>query len=961
MVGHHIYTSSYFKYGSHTRNPGTYTVELTQDIFGADTDEVIFKLNQMCASVPESLTPRNTNESILRLYHILPDTTIVTRSWFVTDEITNRGTVPYSHSLIFRGSDNEKFLKNPAKAFDINSAEPYKSYLERVNIDSPTKLSTKYDPREEDYSEPFAIRKDDWITQFGMDSELFAKYYISLGRAVCGKGSSRVAVILPKGMDGERLILATLSLLPQFMKRKFAAVSKWTGMMDGSGSTAVNGIQLLCYYDELPVSESGFPIIDLTGQGRHANIATPTGPESGYAAWIWQNLDDRGKISEYDQFIEANFSSVLSKIPFEVIANTYVLWMNKNIEHCSNKNLTLMMLLIAGSFAKNFPKFDFISNTLERITIRLLNNADITDYDGKTVQAACVLAANGSAGAKELVDALFDAFRKVKNEEKNDEYWEKLFIVLQYYRSVYETGQNNPDKNKAISKLYESLSFTEKNQKCEKIAHEALIINCRHLRDTILTDKEDSDKAFSLYKIRSVVFKNVFGLPDTFFQLKDEGKNHAFDAERFFELEKFDIETLGYVPTIQHWIQAIDYAENLTVQRRAELWMLYYSKIKENKEEYISTLEKEKKAIVGGQNQVLTELCDSEEAAAEIAGYYREKFNTAWISASHPMDSDETWRFMHEWIERLHKVPPIKDVVLPYFCEKIGLTRDDVAVLAERLSAESVKTAARLYKKDEPVYNALNNIIKVDARAEFRELMFFSDMVNGFLKSLSINRLKYWYDKLPDPPLEWAVEIASSYGTSGHSFISHYLDLRMRKTSRLTEIAQAIELFKLVNILPADNKTSIINSLKSKLCSIDRECFKDFNVQMRFGSIKESMEKKDIGLFIYNFLSEDRNMPEEIMNVYSPHNRKRGYTVVVNDEPEFDYFSLRLLTIFFILFAGIAQLILFCFSDGAGPARIAEFMGKGFALVVPYVLSGLILITTIISVISLLRNGGNES
>ena len=122
------------------------------------------------------------------------------------------------------------------------------------------------------------------------------------------------------------------------------------------------------------------------------------------------------------------------------------------------------------------------------------------------------------------------------------------------------------------------------------------------------------------------------------------------------------------------------------------------------------------------------------------------------------MDSDETWRFMHEWIERLHKVPPIKDVVLPYFCEKIGLTRDDVAVLAERLSAESVKTAARLYKKDEPVYNALNNIIKVDARAEFRELMFFSDMVNGFLNPYRLSS-KYG---MTLPILLWnGLEIAS--------------------------------------------------------------------------------------------------------------------------------------------------------------------------------------------------------
>lgn len=958
MIGHHIYTSSYFKYGSNSKNPGTYTVELTQDIFGTDTDEVIFKLNQMCASVPETLTPRNTNESILRLYHILPDTTIISRSWFVTDEITNRGTVPYSHSLIFRGRDNEKFLKNPAKSFDINSTEHYKSYLERVNTDSPTKLSTKYDPKSEDYNEPFIFSKNDWITEFGLDSDLFAKYYISLGRAVCGKGNSHVAVILNKNMDGEKFILATLSLLPQFMKRKFAAVSKWTGMMDGSGSTAVNGIHLLCYYDESPMSESGFPVVDLTGEGRHANIAAPTGPESGYAAWIWQNIDDRAKLSEYDEFIEINFSSVLNKIPFEVIANTFVLWRNKNIEHCDNKVLTLMTLLIAGSFAKNFSKFDFISSTLERITDRLLNKVEISAYDDKTVQAVCVLAANGSAGAKKLVSALF-------TELKDQECWDRLVIVLQYYKSFFETTHiGDSERLTALSSLWACISLGSKSRECAEIAHEPLIAYCRKLRETILADRENSETAFLNYTKLIVDLKKAFELTDSFFQLRELGKDHSIDAERFFELEKFDIETLGYVPTIQHWIQAIDYTANLTVKHRSELWLLYYSKVRESREEYLSALEKEKKAIVGEQNQVLVELCESDEVTGEIIQYYREKFDTVWNGTSHSLDSDETWKYVNEWLERLHRVPPIEEILLPYICEKIGLTRDNIIPLAECLSGKSFETAAKLYKDDNLLYPTLESITKIDGTAGFQGNVFnsdiniYNDMYNVSKKTLFINRLKYWYNKFPEPPLEWAVEIALSIGGSGSAFISQYLDLRVSKTGLSSGKAEAIELFKLVNILHSDNKISNLNSLKYRLESIDKKYFKDYDVQLRFSSIKDPKVKNDIGYFIYNILDNDKSVPDDIKSFYSPHNRKRN-VVAENDGPILDNFTLGLLTVFLILFAGVAEFILFYFCEGA--AGIAEVMGKGFAVVFPYAMSGLILITTVISAISLLRNGGNES
>jgi len=185
----------------------------------------------MCATVPEAVAPRNTGRSLLRIFHLSPDTTIVGRSWFITDEITGRGTVPYAYNLIFRGrNDREAFLNHPAKAFSSDAHEPYRSFCARVITDAPAPISAEYDPKSADYTDQFVFSRNDWIESFGFDENLFTNYFANLYKAVCSRGNNKVGVILPgergqrekDGQRGELLILATLSLLPMFMKKSSA-------------------------------------------------------------------------------------------------------------------------------------------------------------------------------------------------------------------------------------------------------------------------------------------------------------------------------------------------------------------------------------------------------------------------------------------------------------------------------------------------------------------------------------------------------------------------------------------------------------------------------------------------------------------------------------------------------------------------------------------------------------------
>lgn len=977
MRGHHIYTSSWFKYGSNSKNPGTYTVELTNDIFGSDTEDVIFKLNQMCASVPETLTPRNTNESFLRLYHILPDTTVVSRSWFVSDEITGRGTVPYTHSLIFRGGDNERFLHCPSKSFDISSAEPYKSYLGRVSAEAPTEHSTRYDPRGEDYKEPFVYSQNEWIANLGIDEELFIKYYVSLGRAICSRSSTRLAVILPKNRDSEKLILATLSLLPLFMKRKFAAASKWTGLMDGSGSTAVSGIQLLCYYDESPVSESGFSVIDLTGSGRHANIAGPTLTEYNYTKWIWKNIDESKKLIEYENFIEQTFTTVLDKIPFEVVANSFFLWLNGNIDTYEIAKISL--LLIAGSFAKNFAKFEFIKSALDRTIKKLLERIIVSDYDIRRVQAVCLLATNGSVSAKKLVDKLFDEF-------KDKECWDKLAIILQYFKTVWETnaerdtaestfaeegtvtegsavGGINVDRNNAIKNLWSCIYLSDKSKECAKIAMEPLIIHCQKMRDTILTDKQKSDEVFTNYMKLSESLNKILKLPNTFFQLKDILKINSIDAERFFQLDAFDVGTLGYTPSALHWVQAINWAANLTVVRRCELWLLYYLKIKGNIGEYIIALEKAGKAE-HDRNRILSEFIESSsDAAKETAQFYMNDFTSRWNAGAHPLDSDATWNIVKEFLDRIERVPLDDQGVLEYIREMIGLKKDNIEWMAEQLSKDSFQTIDRLYKGIGSPAD-IRDIIDLDSLSIGSR--FSNDLATkirtGAKSQICINRMLYWYKNTSGALDEWAFAIATAKSNSVDSIVKVYFELRHSKMGVVSGKEEASEVFKIVDFLTAYGNLSINRSfdipysIKERLVSIDKESFKGHNIRKEFKNLYDSVWKSRVGEAIYDILKDDRNVSEDILNDYKCQKITNITMYSENNNFLFDWGILAIIATFLAIIAGFAEFILLILCGGNEIVTLV--LGKDLALIVPYSLVVLIIIATLFSVIRISRNGG---
>jgi hypothetical protein len=169
-----------------------------------------------------------------------------------------------------------------------------------------------------------------------------------------------------------------------------------------------------------------------------------------------------------------------------------------------------------------------------------------------------------------------------------------------------------------------------------------------------------------------------------------------------------------------------------------------------------------------------------------------------------------------------------------------------------------------------------------------------------------------------------------------------------------------LELFSLVNTLHRnanyDNKSTMINSVKGRLTLLDKECFIEPDVQSAYRSIKDSVDKKVIGELICIILNDDKSVTDDIIKTYQ--NETISYSYVEDDDFVLSKDILGVATVTLIIIAVLTELFLII--TAGGNARIAEVMGKSFALIFPYAMSALIIVTTVFSVIRLLRDGGNE-
>ena len=957
MTGHHIYTRSWFELGSKSQNAGTFTVELSNGIFGDQSDDVIYnRLNPMYAAVPEALAPLNSGKSMLRVFHPLPDTTVICRNWFVTDEITGRGPVPYAFSLIFRGGSNDVFLRHPAKAFTPEAMETYDSFRARVTPDAPVAISRSFDPRKEDYSSPFVFSKSEWVETFGFDRELFIAFYVSLCRSICGKGNTRVGVVLPADADGELLIMATLALLPMFLKRKFGATSNWKGMMDGSGSRGISNLHLICCYETAPLTDTKLPIVDMTGAGRHENIEIA---DKSYAGWVWDNLDNESVLARFEGFLNENFESVLDRMPYQVIENCFMLWnvfvnMKKTVDF---KLAAIIIKLITDSFAKNFAKFPFISarikDCLTVIGDELAGNPG-ADLTLAVVQAICLLAGNGEENSRNLVYDLYRHFY-----DKGD--WKKVAVTATYYSGLMEQPDISAQTENLCSEvLLGCLACADPGG--AKVAQGAIEKYCLKLRSIILSDAPGTEESLTTYCDAILALYSAVGgrLGGSFFQFPEQSGAVSLDvASRFTRLMDFDINRLGYLPTQSQWIYSLQWLEPLTRDERGKevirgMYKLYYDKTPvEYRRDYILYIENK-------HNKLLLLIIQSYPYIRnDVERILSDRFAEEITKAGYALDMDDTWAHINGWLDRLDVLKFTDyDVIYSHMRQVVRLDKNILINISGTISNGSLLTIVRLYGTTDPQFVNLLYILHMIDTAALTGSVDKNIAQNSRLFSVqeirdARIRMDYWYTKSFTDPAEWALlMLTATMGSVGFN-VSEFIRMCRTKNKASSDavgpedMVCVLTAMKLLDEYDDYYRRELLMKFRNMIVSTlneynSEDIFVNVNVARAFSRISPVQWKHEVGRTIAERLYRDKGVSDDIRDVYYQIKRSSS-----NKDAAVAPRPVLITSVLGLMLLALAAIMLFMLSGG----MVGAVFGATVSLWVPYILAFLIALSSVVTAV----------
>jgi len=698
-TGHSIYTRSWFALGSKTKNAGTYTVEQTARIFNDTDSGTESKLTAFCAAVPESLAPRGTDKSLLRISHPTADSTAVSRSWFVNDMITGRGTVPYTYSLIFQGPANNAFLSAPSHAIAPNAMESYDSFCRRVNEnpESPTVPATEFDPQKDDYVVPRVMKQADWQSKYRIDEAAFIKLFVSLMRSICGRGTDKVSVVLPGSVSGEEFLLDAMVCLPMFLRSKFGGSSDWTGPTDGQSAQSLTGIHLVCYHEETPSSFAKFPYFDLTGRVvRSENYREALPNERAFAQMLWNELENPVIIPKFETWLYSEFADIADQMKFGMAANCF--WMQTN--PLTESNALEWLKLITRSFKTLYSRYRFIDENLNK-ALELLNGNIPADLLENTdlVSTVIEMAKNGKTQA---VNFTYDLYHTAIAGN----HIESAASALEYFSTVLEKDYSN----KRIAAIFQE-AMPLQNENIRKTAISTYRKYCLHLRKTALTSSipDDRNAAFESYKEASQLLKQYDiidpkELNAEFFDLGTLLGGSKFPCKRLIPVSEYDMKSLGFIPDADYTVSAFEhFMEDDNKNDWMALCELFYSFIHE--EDYAAL------------SRFLTELYAKPcweyvfKASPEIHDeILRDRINadfqTSWkqfvSNRSDPFSEEITWQALQNHGKNLQKMQLSIEEIRSLFLSVIKLNYPQLDSLYRSFPDDSAgrKMLAFLYKQE---------------------------------------------------------------------------------------------------------------------------------------------------------------------------------------------------------------------------------------------------------------------
>jgi hypothetical protein len=709
-------------------------------------------------------------QSLLRLFHPAADCTMVSRSYFVNDEVTGRGVVQYSFGLVFSGAEeNGRFLQCPRQAFERQAYEEYGSFVKRIDSEGKLAYSGAYDPLPEDYAAPCLLSREKWVS-LGFNKENFCSLFTALGKAIApGKGYAKVAVLLPAGADSEALIYALLAVLPPWLKRKFGAVSRWAGPLDGSSATAISGMQLACYVGEQPPYDTTAAIVDLTGRQAHKNLGQILGEQRQLAEWYWDNIEDAGALSGLVEYMEAKYQrQLMDKMPFTVFAHCFWLWLHlhKNLRPNDPGYLTFAMAAhaissLVSAFGINIEKYFSNRPLLMEIFKAYRDNLasdTVSNVNAGFVHSICVLAKGefwlklGDIKARELIKPLFDELLAAQK-------WEELEPLLQYYAKILAEEKPQDRVYEAVGAFLQLLNCPDK-----KCADEAVAISSKYAIAILhaalaMSHGDDIDKHrknINIYKTIAAKLQEAGRKVGADLTAWDNLQLNEGAARLYYDVLKFNREEIEnqHPPGVKQLDNIINALQRLPQAEKAEAlqdilticWQAEELKDQAQQQKYIYYLRDNKKLALFVNYNV---------GVAEIRGACTDELNAAFAGRKFS-SVDEKIEELYRWHCLLHEYGFAQnDPIFGLFAEKYQII-GDMLELCRHMSPEAGRKLVSLtenspYKKIAALINGLDE--HAAAGGELIQICREWDEARELLAA----RIEYWFKRRPNPPAEWAL------------------------------------------------------------------------------------------------------------------------------------------------------------------------------------------------------------
>ena len=303
MVGKHIFVRCRNEQG----NAGTWTAAVTERI--ADKEIIRNYIEPRCnvdeTFAQDTLMVCPTN-NILRLYYANPSTLVISRSFWVTDRITEsqgrKGA--YSTSYILTDEDVARFCTDYSGAFDINCFERYDDLILRIASNN-NKITI--DETLDIFSHGAVNTDASILARCNFTEDSFVSFMSALYDAV--ENRKQLAVILPRALreawveqgdtTAEQLGHFVLSLLPDFMRINCGMVSHWNCQIKDK---MVSDMHLLFVHprgdeDVALLKREGAHVVDLDS-GRFTTEIKRIAPS--YFTFLWNNKPV-GKFFKYNR------------------------------------------------------------------------------------------------------------------------------------------------------------------------------------------------------------------------------------------------------------------------------------------------------------------------------------------------------------------------------------------------------------------------------------------------------------------------------------------------------------------------------------------------------------------------------------------------------------------------------------------------------------------------------------